>query len=59
MVCRWLSFRCTDQSSTSVLGLVQTSKQLGFIAKAVKAQTDKLSEIAFPAIGRSFLPLLQ
>src|ERR1700756_3468055 len=41
----------TDQSGTSVLGLVHASKQLGFIAKAVKAQTDELSGIAFPAIA--------
>jgi ATP-binding cassette, subfamily C, bacteriocin exporter len=41
----------TDQSGTSIFGLVQASKQLGFIAKAVKAQTDELSGIAFPAIA--------
>jgi ATP-binding cassette subfamily B protein len=41
----------TDQSGTSVLGLVQAAKQLGFIAKAVKAQTDELSGIGFPAIA--------
>src|SRR5258708_13288214 len=41
----------TDQSGTSIFGLVQASKQLGIIAKAVKAQTDELSGIAFPAIA--------
>jgi ATP-binding cassette, subfamily C, bacteriocin exporter len=45
----------TDQSGTSVFGLVQASKQLGFIAKAVKAQTDELSGIAFPAIAHVLL----
>jgi ATP-binding cassette, subfamily C, bacteriocin exporter len=45
----------TDQSGTSVLGLVHASKQLGFIAKAVKAQTDELSGIAFPAIAHVLL----
>jgi ABC-type bacteriocin/lantibiotic exporter with double-glycine peptidase domain len=45
----------TDQSGTSIFGLVQASKQLGFIAKAVKAQTDELSEIAFPAIAHVLL----
>ena len=32
----------TDQSGTTVFGLVQASKQLGFIAKAVKAQVDRV-----------------
>lgn len=41
----------TDQSGTSIFGLIQASKQLGFIARAVKAQTEELSEIAFPAIA--------
>jgi ATP-binding cassette, subfamily C, bacteriocin exporter len=45
----------TDQSGTSVLGLVHASKQLGFIAKAVEAQTDELSGIAFPAIAHVLL----
>src|SRR5260370_1908663 len=45
----------TDQSGTSIFGLVQASKQLGFIAKAVKAQTDELSGIAFPAIAHVLL----
>jgi ATP-binding cassette, subfamily C, bacteriocin exporter len=45
----------TDQSGTSVFGLVQASKQLGFIAKAVKAQTDELAGIAFPAIAHVLL----
>jgi ABC-type bacteriocin/lantibiotic exporters, contain an N-terminal double-glycine peptidase domain len=45
----------TDQGGTSVFGLVQASKQLGFIAKAVKAQTDELSGIAFPAIAHVLL----
>src|ERR1700752_2586103 len=41
----------TDQGGTSIFGLVQASKQLGFIAKAVKAKTDELAGIAFPAIA--------
>src|SRR6201984_2957683 len=45
----------TDQGGTSIFGLVQASKQLGFIAKAVKAQTDELSGIAFPAIAHVLL----
>jgi ATP-binding cassette, subfamily C, bacteriocin exporter len=45
----------TDQSGTSIFGLVQASKELGFIAKAVKAQTDELSGIAFPAIAHVLL----
>jgi ATP-binding cassette, subfamily C, bacteriocin exporter len=45
----------TDQSGTSIFGLVQASKQLGFVARAVKAQTDELSGIAFPAIAHVVL----
>ncbi|HZC36593.1 MAG TPA: peptidase domain-containing ABC transporter [Chthoniobacterales bacterium] len=45
----------TDQSGTSVLGLVQAAKQLRFIAKAVKAQSDELPGIAFPAIAHVVL----
>jgi ABC-type bacteriocin/lantibiotic exporter with double-glycine peptidase domain len=41
----------TDQSGTTVFGLVQASKQLGFIARAVRAQVTELSGIAFPAIA--------
>jgi ABC-type bacteriocin/lantibiotic exporter with double-glycine peptidase domain len=42
----------TDQSGTTVFGLVQASKQLGFVAKAVRANVDQLSsEVAFPAIA--------
>jgi ATP-binding cassette subfamily B protein len=41
----------TDQSGTTIFGLVQASKQLGFIAKAVKAQITELSGVAFPAIA--------
>jgi len=41
----------TDQSGTTIFGLVQASKQLGFIAKAVKAQIGELSNVAFPAIA--------
>src|SRR5882762_2861870 len=41
----------TDQSGTTIFGLVQASKNLGFIAKAVKAQADELQGIAFPAIA--------
>src|SRR6478736_6811935 len=45
----------TDQSGTTVYGLVQASKDLGFIAKAVKAQADELSGVAFPAIAHVIL----
>jgi ATP-binding cassette, subfamily C, bacteriocin exporter len=45
----------TDQNGTSIFGLVQASKQLGFIARAVKAQTEELSGIAFPAIAHVVL----
>ena len=45
----------TDQNGTSIFGLVQASKQLGFIARAVKAQTGELSGIAFPAIAHVVL----
>ena len=41
----------TDQSGTSVFGLVEASKQLGFLARAVKAEADELSTVAFPAIA--------
>jgi ATP-binding cassette, subfamily C, bacteriocin exporter len=41
----------TDQGGTTVFGLVQTSKYLGFIAKAVKAEVTDLSNVAFPAIA--------
>jgi ATP-binding cassette, subfamily C, bacteriocin exporter len=41
----------TDQNGTTVFGLVQASKLLGFIAKAVKAKPVHLSEIALPAIA--------
>jgi ATP-binding cassette subfamily B protein len=41
----------TDQSGTTVFGLVEASKQLGFLAKAVKAEADELSTVAFPAIA--------
>ncbi len=41
----------TDQSGTSVFGLVEASKQIGFLAKAVKAEADELSTVAFPAIA--------
>ena len=45
----------TDQSGTSVLGLIQAAKQIGFIAKAVEAETEELSGIAFPAIAHVLL----
>jgi ATP-binding cassette subfamily B protein len=45
----------TDHSGTTIFGLVQASKQLGFIAKAVKAQVTELSDVAFPAIAHVIL----
>ena len=45
----------TDQSGTTIFGLVQASKNLGFIAKAVKAHADELSGVAFPAIAHVIL----
>ena len=45
----------TDQSGTTIFGLVQASKQLGFIARAVRAQVTELSGIAFPAIAHVIL----
>ena len=45
----------TDQGGTTIFGLVQASKSLGFIAKAVKADADELSDIAFPAIAHVML----
>jgi ATP-binding cassette, subfamily C, bacteriocin exporter len=45
----------TDQSGTTIFGLVQASKNLGFIAKAVKAHVDELSDVAFPAIAHVIL----
>src|ERR1700747_2541896 len=45
----------TDQGGTSIFGLVQASKQLGIIAKSVKAKTDELAGIAFPAIAHVLL----
>jgi ATP-binding cassette, subfamily C, bacteriocin exporter len=41
----------TDQNGTTVFGLVQASKQMGFIAKAVKAKVAHLAEMALPAIA--------
>src|SRR5690242_10040407 len=41
----------TDQSGTTVFGLVQAAKQLGFVTKAVKAEAHQLSEVTFPAIA--------
>jgi ABC-type bacteriocin/lantibiotic exporter with double-glycine peptidase domain len=41
----------TDQSGTTVFGLVQASKQLGFIARAVNAQVTEFFGVVFPAIA--------
>jgi ABC-type bacteriocin/lantibiotic exporter with double-glycine peptidase domain len=41
----------TDQAGTTIFGLVQASKQLGFTAKAVKAHADEFPGVAFPAIA--------
>ena len=41
----------TDQNGTTVFGLVQASKQLGFIAKAVKANAGHLGGMVLPAIA--------
>lgn len=45
----------TDQSGTTIFGLVEASKNLGFIAKAVKADADELLDVAFPAIAHVIL----
>ena len=45
----------TDQSGTTIFGLVQASKNLGFIAKAVKAQAEELPGVEFPAIAHVIL----
>jgi ATP-binding cassette subfamily B protein len=45
----------TDQGGTTVFGLVQASKNLGFVSKAVKAQVTELSDVACPAIAHVVL----
>src|SRR6516164_5826440 len=41
----------TDASGTTVFGLVQASKYLGFVARAVKAQPTELAKASLPAIA--------
>lgn len=45
----------TDRKGTNVLGLIEASEKLGFIAKGVKGNWDALSKIPKPAIAHLHL----
>lgn len=50
-VARIRQFAGTDKKGTNVLGLVEASKKIGFMAKGVKGEWDSLFKIPKPSIA--------
>lgn len=50
-IARVRQYANTDKKGTSLFGLVEASKRLGFTAKGVKANIENLSDIEYPAIA--------
>jgi len=50
-VARVRQYACTDKTGTNVLGLVEASKKIGFMAKGVKGEWESLFKIPKPAIA--------
>jgi ATP-binding cassette, subfamily C, bacteriocin exporter len=50
-IARVRQYANTDKKGTSLFGLVEAAKRLGFTAKGVKANIENLSDIEYPAIA--------
>ena len=50
-VARIRQLACTDKKGTNILGLVEASEKIGFLAKGVRGEWDSLFKIPKPAIA--------